>query len=167
MSFSAAATMGSGAGGLGGAATRLDFGAGARLKFGQESESNFGRETETLSKFGGEKRSEIGKEKSGNAEFGTELVVAAPMTAWARSDTMVTVTRLEAPCCTAPGCLSPFASFSGVSATCVPHASDPSQRSPQPNQQMKRVIAWTTPRTTRARLPSQIGPKSSAYMVKD
>src|SRR5689334_3051758 len=147
MSLSAAATMGSGAGGLGGdgAAMRLDFGAGLRLKFGQERLSNFGKETETRSKLGGEKRSKLGKEK-----FGRELAVAAPRIASAASDTMVTVTRLEAPCGAAPGCLSPCASFSGVSATCIPHEPDQSQHSPRRQSSNEKSHRGDNPATTRA-----------------
>src|SRR5215470_8348854 len=153
MSLSAAATIGSGAGGLGGEATRLDFGAGERLKFGQESESSFGKDKETLSKFGGEKRSKLGRETCGSEKFGSELAVAAPSTASAASDTMVTVTRPEAPCGAASDCLSPFASFSGVSATCIPHESDQSQHSPRRQSSNERASAGTIQRTTLARWP--------------
>src|SRR5258708_5632939 len=90
------------------------------------------------------------------------------MTTKADKDTPIAGTRLEAPCRAASGCLSPCASLSGVSVTCVPHVSAQSQDfSSPPIRKTKKSRRMDDPATTLARLPTQIRLKSWAYMVND
>jgi hypothetical protein len=98
----------------------------------------------------------FGKEKL--LKFGKELAVAAPMTAKADKDTTIAGTRLEAPWCAASGCLSPWFSLSGVSATCVPYVSAQSQDfSSPPTRKTKRAVAWTIQRRLSRDCPTKFG----------
>jgi hypothetical protein len=120
-----------------------------RLKLGKEKPLKSGKE----------KRLKLGKDK--RFKFGKALAVAAPMTAKAEKDTNIALTRLEAACFAASGCLSPGVSLSGVSATCVPYESARLKDFSQPpisKQKMSR--REDDPATTFARWPSQIRFKS-------
>jgi hypothetical protein len=101
-------------------------------------------------------------------KLGKELAVAAPMTAKAAKDTIITGTRLEAFCGAASGCLAPSVALSGVSATCVPYVSAQSQDSSSPPiSKTKKSRRVDDPAPTRARLPTQIWHKPWASMVND
>jgi hypothetical protein len=89
------------------------------------------------------------------------------MTAKAARDTIVTVTRVEAPCGTALGCLSACVSLSGVSATCVPTLSPVATVPPAANQQKKKSHRVDDPAMTPPRSPTLIRLKSWAIMVND
>jgi hypothetical protein len=89
------------------------------------------------------------------------------MTAKAARDTIVTVTRVEAPCGTALGCLSACVSLSGVSATCVPTLSPVATVPPAANQQKKKSHRVDDPAITPPRSPTLIRLKSWAIMVND
>jgi hypothetical protein len=154
--------------GIGAEAVSRGDGATKRLKSGKEKRLKFGIEK---LKFGIEKRLKSGIEKlkfdiEKRLKSGKELAVAAPMMAKADKDTIIAGTRREAPCCAASGCLSPWVSLSGVSATCVPYVSAQSQDFLAADQQNKSRRV-DDPATTLARLPTQIRIKSWAYMVND
>ena len=109
--------------GIGTEAVSCGDGATKRLKSGKEKLGKERRLKSGKEKFGKEKRLKSGEEK-----LGKKLAVAAPMTAKADKDTTIAGTRLEARCrAAASGWLSPCVSLSGVSATCVPYVSAPSQ----------------------------------------
>jgi hypothetical protein len=104
-------------------------------------------------KFG---KGKFGKEK--RLKFGKKFAVAAPMTARANKDTTIAGTRLETACGAGSGCLSPWVSLSGVSATCVPYVSGQSQDfSLAAVSKTKKAVARAVQRRFSRDSPSEFG----------